>query len=217
MTKHRQFTLVIHNVRSEIQNEVKDYAQKAKEYVMSVEPYPESDGYHLHLFIQYTNPRSFKSVLAEVQRFAKTVTTPRPPGEERDWGRVQCDIMRGKFQQAHDYLKGLTKDKPTGEVISGRTKCCHRRWRWTGCVGNSPLEEFCSVCGDVCPGCCPGCDICDPKHFTTSADVAYHHLLQYRRVEALRKKYTIQNTRYALRQKDNAKEEDLQEASVSGA
>lgn len=212
MTKYRQFTIVIHNVRSEIQDEVKEYAQKAKEYVMSVEPYPESDGYHLHLFIQYPNTRSFKSVLTEIQRFAKSVTTERPAGEDRDWGRVQVDVMRGKFQQAHDYLKGVTKDKPTGEVVSGKSKSCHRRWRWTGCVGNSSLEEICSICWDVCPGCCPGCLMCDQWMIFQAERFDEKErqeivLNQEKCVDTLRKKYNKYNN--ALRQKADAQKEDL--------
>jgi len=117
-SKHRQYTIVIHNVDEKSQPIVKHYAAQAKEYVMSIEPYPQGNGSHLHLFIQYSNPRSFRAVLNELERFKKRIVVPRPQDESRDWGRVQLDVMRGRFSQANSYLMGETKDKPTGEVCS---------------------------------------------------------------------------------------------------
>lgn len=117
-SKHRQYTIVIHNVNEKSQPIVKQYAAQAKEYVMSIEPYPQGDGSHLHLFIQYTNPRSFRAVLNELERFKKRIVVPRPADESRDWGRVQLDVMRGRFSQANSYLMGETKEKPIGEVCS---------------------------------------------------------------------------------------------------
>lgn len=120
MTKHRQYSIVIHNVDKNSQTKVRHYAEKAKDFVMSIEPYPQGDGFHLHLFLKYSNPRGFKAVLNDLERFKKSIVVPRPAGEERDWGRVQLDVMRGNFVQATSYLKGETKDKPTGEVISSK-------------------------------------------------------------------------------------------------
>lgn len=117
-SKHRQYTIVIHNVNEKSQPIVKQYAAQAKEYVMSIEPYPQGNGSHLHLFIQYSNPRSFRAVLNELERFKKRIVVPRPQDESRDWGRVQLDVMRGRFSQANSYLMGETKEKPTGEVVS---------------------------------------------------------------------------------------------------
>jgi hypothetical protein len=121
-SKHRQYTIVIHNVNEKSQDIVKKYASQAKEYVMSIEPYPQGNGSHLHLFIQYPNPRSFKSVLNELERFKKRIVVPRPADESRDWGRIQLDVMRGRFSQANAYLQGETKDKPIGEVISQKPR-----------------------------------------------------------------------------------------------
>lgn len=89
---------------------------------MSIEPYPQGNGSHLHLFIQYSNPRSFRAVLNELERFKKRIVVPRPEDESRDWGRVQLDVMRGRFSQANSYLMGETKDKPIGEVCSQRQR-----------------------------------------------------------------------------------------------
>lgn len=118
--KYRKYSIVIHNVNKHSNDIVRQYASISKEYIMSIEPYPQGDGYHLHLFIQYRNPRSFKSVLSELETFKTKIVVPRPAGEERDWGRVQIDVMKGSFEQAKRYLQGATKDKPIGEVISNK-------------------------------------------------------------------------------------------------
>jgi len=162
--KYRQFCIVIHNVKENIQHIVEQHnVQKTKEMLMSVEPNPKGDGFHLHLFIQYPNQRSFKSVLNEYNKLAKRLTMPKPIGEERAWGRVQVDVMRGRFDQANAYLQGDTKDKPTGEVISIKKKPCWRQMRYTKKIGDRKnMEEFCRRCKlSSCPGCCPGCRICD--------------------------------------------------------
>ena len=162
--KHRQFSIVIHNVQEEkTQDILKQYVSKAKEYVMSVEPYPEGNGFHLHLFIQYTNQRSFFSVLRELETLKKKFVAPRPDDCKGDWGRVQLDPMRGRFSQAEAYLKGDTKDKPIGEICKGVVKPCWRRHRFTKRIGDyKNLEEFCSRCDSAqCWGCCPGCVYCD--------------------------------------------------------
>jgi hypothetical protein len=128
---------------------------------MSCEPYPEGEGFHLHLFIQYPNQRSFFSVLKELEQMKKKFVAPKPPGQRGDWGRVQLDPMRGRFDQAHAYLQGDTKDKPLGEVLGGKEKPCWRRKRYIKRIGG-PTESFCGRCGSAnCLGCCPGCIVCD--------------------------------------------------------
>jgi len=164
--KYRQFCIVIHNVKENVKSIIEEHnVSKTKEMLMSVEPYPQGDGFHLHLFVQYPNQRSFKSVLNEYNKLAKRLTTPKPKGEERAWGRVQVDIMRGRFDQANAYLQGDTKDKPTGEVKHIIKKPCWRRMRYTKKIGDlKNTEEFCGRCHSAsCPGCCPGCQICDEK------------------------------------------------------
>ena len=79
--KHRQYSIVFHNVDQEkAQDKLQEYVAKAKEYVMSCEPYPEGEGFHLHLFIQYPNQRSFFSVLKELENIKKKFLAPKPPG-----------------------------------------------------------------------------------------------------------------------------------------
>ena len=177
--KFRQYSIVFHNVDKKKCYEVLgQYVQEAKEYAMSVEAYPQGNGSHAHLFIQYKNQRSFKSVLKELEVMKKKFVIPRPPDEERDWGRVQLDVMKGRFNQAEAYLLGETKDKPTGEVLCGAVMPCNRKFRYKkmrdvgkkwykGCI-----EEFCNICeSNLCMGCCKGCVWCDDEiaksqHFT---------------------------------------------------
>ena len=174
MSKFRQYCIVFHNVENEkSQAIVKNYASKiAKEYVMSVEPYPEGDGFHLHLFVQFTSQRYFKTVLKEITKLSKDFITPRPQGETRSWGRVQLDVMRGRFTQADAYLQGFTKDKPTGEVLKGEQKPCRRRIRETG----QGIEECCGICwSNLCMGCCQGCMICDENHQYYDAEIVQNY------------------------------------------
>jgi len=164
--KHRQFCIVVHNVKENITSIIEQHnVSKVKEMLMSVEPYPQGGGQHLHLFLQYTNQRSFKSVLNEYEKLSKRLIEPKPADEVRSWGRVQVDVMRGRFDQANAYLLGETKDKPTGQVISIVKKPCWRRKRYTKKIGDKKnIEEFCGRCGSaVCPGCCPGCRVCSEK------------------------------------------------------
>jgi hypothetical protein len=162
--KHRQFSIVFHNVdEKKTQDTLKQYVAKAKEYVMSVEAYPQGEGFHAHLFIQYNNQRSFFSVLKELEILKKKIICPRPEDCIYDWGRVQLDVMKGRFSQAEAYLQGETKDKPIGEVLHGVVKPCFRRHRFTGTIGDYKcVEEYCVRCDSaICWGCCPGCRWCD--------------------------------------------------------
>ncbi len=163
--KHRQYSVVIHNVDEEkVQDTLKEYVgKKAKEYVMSVEPNPQGDGKHAHLFIQYPNQRGKMPVLKELEKLKKSFVLPKPEGETRCWGRVQVDAMRGRFSQAEAYLQGETKDKAIGNVLKGCVKPCFRRHRFTEQIGDyKHIEEFCSRCdSNICWGCCPGCVYCD--------------------------------------------------------
>jgi len=172
MKKFRQYSIVVHNVCPEkTQPIVSKYVENAQEFTMSVEPYPQGNGSHLHLFVQYKNQRSFKSVLRELEVLKTKFVVPAPPGETRDWGRVQLDVMKGRFSQAEAYLQGETKDKPTGEVLTGRVMPCRRRFRWKKMsdigtkIERGKLEECCGLCwSNLCRGCCQGCMFCDETH-----------------------------------------------------
>ena len=163
--KFRQYSIVIHNVSPEkTQDILKKYVvEKTKEYVMSVEPNPQGDGYHAHMFVQYKNQRSKWAVLKELDRLKERFIVPKPEGEERAWGRVQVDERKGRFDQCVAYLQGETKTKPIGDVLKGIVKPCFRRHRFTKQIGDyKNIEEFCIRCNsNLCWGCCPGCVYCD--------------------------------------------------------
>lgn len=112
MTKFRKFCVVFHNVREDCKPHVEAAFQQCSRLVLGVEPYPHQDGFHLHMFIDFGNPRSFKSVLDLMINVSKGIIVPRPAGTEGDWGRVQVDSMRGSWDQAVAYLVSPNKDKP---------------------------------------------------------------------------------------------------------
>lgn len=121
MPKFRKYNAVFHNVSREKCYEVlNEYVKKVKEYVLSVEDYPQGNGCHAHLSVEYKNQRSFRAVLRELESLKVSFISPRPSGQEGDWGRVQLDRMRGTFNQNENYLLGQTKSKPIGDVKKGK-------------------------------------------------------------------------------------------------
>ena len=168
MSKYRKYNIVFHNVSREKCYEVlNEYVKKVKEYVMSVEDYPQGNGCHAHLSVEYRNQRSFKAVLKEMEKLKLSFIATRPEGQQGDWGRVQLDKMRGSFNQNENYLLGQTKDKPIGEVKKGKKypgELIQRLvaltyWQWLeGIYDEQPVmivefdakygERFCEACYD---------------------------------------------------------------------
>ncbi len=113
MSKSRQYSIVLHNVKSDSKGHIEAYVASLTpvQSLIAIEPYPEQDGYHVHIFLRFSSPRSFTSVLNKFKHFISDVVEPKPEGEERDWGRVQVDVMRGSFKQATDYLTNPKKSK----------------------------------------------------------------------------------------------------------
>lgn len=113
MSKSRQFSIVLHNVKSDSKGQVDSYVSSLQplQSVSALEPYNDQEGHHVHIFLRFSNPRSFKSVLNMFQNFSTSIVAPRPEGEERSWGRVQVDQMRGSFDQATNYLTSPNKVK----------------------------------------------------------------------------------------------------------
>ena len=119
--KIRMWNVTFHNVDELKANAILlEYVKDAQEYLFSVEPYPNQPGHHAHLTIVYRNQRYFKPVLKELEKIIKKAIALRPPGETRHWGRVHLEKTRGTLEQNIDYLKGLTKDKPLGEIHQGK-------------------------------------------------------------------------------------------------
>jgi len=164
--KHRQFSITIQNVdKQKAQDKLKDLLPKFKEYSYSIEPYNHQEGYHLHLFVQYPNQRHFKAVLKEMEKWKVSILADRPPGETREWGRVHLEVQRGTLDQCEAYLKGETKNKLLGDVNTGRTMECWRRFRYKSASCTGAIEEFCNLCSRAeCRGCYQGCHVCDENH-----------------------------------------------------
>lgn len=119
MSRIRQFCIVFHNIREDVKPQVASYFDSLgyTKFLQAVEPYPESDGFHLHVFVSFKNPRRFKGILKQLEQFSKNIVAPKPEGIETAWGRVQVDQMYGSFEQATAYLKGETKDKPVDSEV----------------------------------------------------------------------------------------------------
>jgi len=162
--KHRQFAITIQNVDNQkTQDKLKDLVQTFKEYSYSVEPYNHQEGFHLHLFVQYPNQRYYKAVLKFMEDWKVSILADRPPDETREWGRVHIEIQKGTLNQCEAYLKGETKNKLLGEVLTGRTMECYRRFRMN--LLTKKIEEYCQLCSrSGCRGCCQGCPVCDENH-----------------------------------------------------
>lgn len=165
--KSRQFSVVIHNVRPDASPQAVEYCQKnTRQFVQAVEAYPKPPGHHLHLFLQYPNQRSKKSVLKEFEKWKPAVLDPAPvikyddKGNPLSPGRVQIDQMRGRFSHCHAYLNGETKFKPTGDVaFNYETKCYYPV---TTHGGKYTVCRWCNQ--QTCLGqCCQGCRRCQKR------------------------------------------------------
>lgn len=188
--KSRQFSVVIHNVRPDASPQAVEYCQKnTRQFVQAVEAYPKPPGHHLHLFLQYPNQRSKRSVLKEFEKWKPAVLDPAPVIKYDDNGipltpgRVQIDQMRGRFSHCHAYLNGETKFKPTGDVAFNYETACYRQahynvpdsdrkpkpgWPYSGQPSFTKRVPGCANCrypGCLqCLGqCCQGCRECDEK------------------------------------------------------
>lgn len=114
MSKFRSFSIVIHNVKDDSKSSVENHFRSTSptQLLVALEPYPENEGHHIHVFVSYKSQRAFKSMLASTESLSKKIVSPKPEGETRSWGRVQVDQMRGTFSQATAYLTEPKKDKP---------------------------------------------------------------------------------------------------------
>lgn len=125
-SKIRQFSIVLHNVLESSKPSVESFCLTLNptSHVIAYEPYPDQDGFHSHVFIKFQNPRAFKSVLNSFENLmtSPSILAPKPEGEERSWGRVQVDQMRGTFEQATAYLTNPKKDKPVDPNVTLHVK-----------------------------------------------------------------------------------------------
>jgi len=147
MARVRGFSIVFHNVRDDCKSSVEKFikAENPSQYLVALEPYPESEGHHVHLFVSFKNPRQFKVMLNKCIEFSNSIMTEKPPDTITDWGRVQVDTMRGSFKQATKYLTNPDKDKICDENVVKKKKG----------------DIMCDVCGTIGPWVDMACDYPD--------------------------------------------------------
>ena len=126
--KCRKFSIVVHNVNHQEEDYWAKVANslKASQVVISIEEYPNSPGhYHLHVFVEFINPRSYQSLLNLFESFKNGHILPAPD-QSKTPGRIQVDPMKGSFQEATAYLtEGQSKkDKLFGNVKTLRPNEC---------------------------------------------------------------------------------------------
>lgn len=156
MTKVRGFSIVIHNVREDCRSLLEAFARglSPKQSIVAVEKYPEQEGFHAHMFIQFSTPRSFKSMLSKAQDFSTKVVLSCPEGETRAWGRVECDQLRGSFEQATAYLVAPAKEKH----IDPQAKPMKKSDRRCDCCG--VVSHFLNMGADYPDGKSGRCRLC---------------------------------------------------------
>lgn len=113
--RSRKFCIVQHQSNEASKQMWNDFlvSMNPLEYLVSREPNPpeNGEGFHIHIFVQFKNDRwSTKFFNYHSNNFHK-LTTPRPEGEERAWGRLDVKPMRGSFKEATKYLVNPDKDK----------------------------------------------------------------------------------------------------------
>jgi hypothetical protein len=140
MFRFRSFSIVFHNVKDDSKPPVERYfdALSPVQLLVALEPYPQDEGHHIHVFVSFKNPRQFKVMLDKCIEFSAQIVAPKPEGEVRDWGRVQVDQMRGTFEQATKYLTDPNKDKEVDPDL-------------TIVQNPSKFEIKCDVCGKLFP------------------------------------------------------------------
>jgi len=138
MSRPRGFSIVFHNVKNDSKPPVERYFNSLSpvQLLVAMEPYGESPGHHIHVFVSFKNARQFKVMLDKCLKFSESIVSPKPEGEERDWGRVQVDQMRGTFEEATKYLTAPKKEKecdPDVTVVQNPTR----------------FQIKCDVCGKI--------------------------------------------------------------------
>lgn len=156
--KYRSWCIVVHNVSPDSRDGLIKVLGPCVEYTASVEEYPhQPGGYHCHMFVRYPNQRHPKGFLKELKTKTKKFVVPVPPGETRDWGRVQLRVMKGTMDQAHKYLTDPVKDKPVGDAKRSRNSrftcrtCGLGLEDHHGHVTTPEGQIYCMKCRATCP------------------------------------------------------------------
>jgi len=126
-SKFRRWKIVIHNVDEYCQGKVNQHflGKKHTKVISSVEPYDDTPGYHLHIYIQYKNRRYFQPLLKELKDLSSKVRCTKHLPDEGDIGRVQLDQWKvgETWAQKVQYLTNPVKDKKIGIACLNICKC----------------------------------------------------------------------------------------------
>lgn len=114
------FSIVIHNVKPQAKQILETFVadQKPEWSVISLEPYPDQAGHHIHLFLKWKKQhRSIKWFNFHSDMKCHLVTD-KPDDVSGEWGRIQVDSLKGDKETCLKYLVNPSKDKPLGDDVS---------------------------------------------------------------------------------------------------
>jgi len=139
--KNRNYSVVIHQAKAEDQeywyNIVRTYNPVPSEFVVSVEPYNDKPGYHVHIFVIFKNCISWFKLLKMLQdRQIGHICNkhPQPPG--KILGHIKLKQMVGTMAQATAYL---TQDLTQKDKVCGKPKVFKNGIKCTNCKDVFPL------------------------------------------------------------------------------
>lgn len=124
----RQFSIVIHDIipgaKQHFQNVIT--ALTPDWSLIAEEEYNHQEGSHLHIFIKYDQPRSWKSVLDFCEK-------------QKQGGRVQVDVGRGSFAECKKYITDPDKIKNLDNNISENVRRLTLVERYPGETSKCPI------------------------------------------------------------------------------
>lgn len=106
-SRHRQFSIVIHDIKPGAKKHFDNVidALTPDWALIAEEEYNHQEGSHLHIFVKYDSPRSWKEVLKFCEK-------------QEQGGRVQVDTGRGSFQECKKYITCPDKEKKLDNDIT---------------------------------------------------------------------------------------------------
>jgi len=113
------FSIVIHNFKPQAKELVETFIkeQTPSWSVVSLEPYPDKPGHHIHIFLKWkTQRRSIKWFNFHNDMKSRLVED-KPADVEGEWGRIQVDSLKGDKESCLKYLVNPDKDKPLGDNV----------------------------------------------------------------------------------------------------
>lgn len=106
-SRTRQFSIVIHDILPTAKQHFENVigALMPDWSLIAEEEYNHQQGSHLHIFIKYEHPKSWKEVLKFCEK-------------QKQGGRVQVDTGRGSFQECRKYIVDPLKEKKLDNNIT---------------------------------------------------------------------------------------------------